>query len=420
MRSLINAVRDGSWVNSERTVAYPVIILVLQTLTMTVGVLLGSGLNNALGDQPIGTDFLSFYSVSVLVRDGRAGDAYDLQSLVAVQQEIAGPGSPVYAWLYPPVALFVVAPLSLVDYGIALSLWLVVTGALYVSALYRLVQRPRAILPILAFPAVFLTVGHGQNSFLSAGILAWSLLLLSAGGSSLGGGGVGLLSFKPQLGLLLPVAFVAGRNTRAFLAAALSVVGLVGASVLVFGVDTWSAFLGGSGFSLEVLEEGMVSWEKMISAFAAARLIGIPSTAAWVFQGLVSLGSALVVWRCWSREVSTGLRIAATAIATLLATPFALDYEGTFLGLAIAGLVADGLDRGFLTWERSAWALLWVSPLLWRLVAIGLGLPLGFLSVAVAMLMIVRRARVLDTAPAGRATPFGPREPNSHIEGTDD
>ena len=362
---------------------------------MGVGALLGAGINNALGGQPVGTDFLSFYAVSTLIREGHASAAYDLEALHAAQQAIAGPDSPFYGWLYPPIALLVVAPLSMLPYGLSLVAWLVLTGAIYVSALRRILPQPRALLPILAFPGVFLTAGHGQNALLSAGILSWGLVVL-AKNPSLGGALLGTLSFKPQLGLLLPVAFVASRNAKAFAAATLSVLALSGLSLLAFGTETWAAFLAQSGFAVDVLEEGGVAWEKMISAFAAARLVGLSAPVAWVLQAIVTAGAAALVWHVWHKPRPDAFRTAAIALGTLLATPFALDYEATFLGVAIAAMAADGLERRFLDWEKSALAILWVSPLLWRMSSIGTGVPFGLLVLVAAVALLLRRVRWSD------------------------
>ncbi len=375
----------------SRLIGYPIIFLAVEVVVVAIGVLLGQGINNALGGQPVGTDFLSFYSVSSLILDGHPVDAYGTESLHAVQQEIAGSGSPFYGWLYPPIAMLLVAPLSLLPYGASLIVWLLLTGLVYVSGLRRLLPFRRAWLPILAFPGVFLSIGHGQNSLLSAGLLAWALVLLPKSGW-LGGALAGLLIFKPQLGLLLPVAFLAARNIRAFVGATVSVIALSALSLAVFGAKTWTAFLAGSGFAVDVLEEGGVSWEKMISAFAAARLLGLPSEMAWVVQGALTIASGVLVWLFWSRGGPYQLKVAALALGTVVATPFALDYEATFVGLALAAMVALGIERGFLPWEKSVYALLWVSPLFWRVAATSTGFPLGFLTVVAAAVLLLRRA----------------------------
>lgn len=79
-----------------------------------------------------------------------------------------------YAWESPPTALLIVYPLALLPY-----LWsLAVGGAVYLTALWRILPRPLTLWASLAYPAVLLTIGHSQNALLTTGLLGWGLLLL--------------------------------------------------------------------------------------------------------------------------------------------------------------------------------------------------------------------------------------------------
>ena len=70
-------------------------------------------------------------------------------------------------------------------------------------------------LPVAAaFPAVFINLGHGQNGFLTAGLLGAALLSLPRR-PLLSGILFGLLAYKPQFGLLIPVALLVAGQWRA-------------------------------------------------------------------------------------------------------------------------------------------------------------------------------------------------------------
>ena len=71
------------------------------------------------------------------------------------------------------------------------------------------------------------------------------------------------------------------------------------------------------------------------------------------------------------------LKAAALCIGTILATPYSFDYDMMVLAPAIAFLAADGLRRGFLPWEKTALAALWLVPLVARTVAHASMIPLG-------------------------------------------
>ena len=99
------------------------------------------------------------------------------------------------------------------------------------------------LLPLLAFPAVFWTIGLGQNAFLNAALFGGFTLLLDRRPLS-AGMLLGVLCYKPHFGLLAPVALhrrpaVAG----AFAGAAITVAVAGRASVALFGWGTWTAYL---------------------------------------------------------------------------------------------------------------------------------------------------------------------------------
>ncbi len=385
-------IQSGNWLTGQRLRHYPVLFLILFVLMGTWMVVAGPPGRDGFSGQPLGTDFLSFWSASQLLRQGRPEAAYDHAALHAIQQSVAGPDSPLYTWLYPPMAFLVVAPLAALPYLPALTVWLVATLAAYLPALWRFLPDRRALVPMLAFPPVFVTLGHGQNAFLSAALLGWGLVLLPKR-PFWAGLLMGALIYKPHLGLLLPVAFLAAGSWRAVLGATLSVLALAAASYLLFGPETWAAFLAKSDYSRQVLEQGMVDWRKMIGGFAAARLLGAGIGLSWAIQAAVTLAAALAVWRVWRGPAPHAVKAAALAAGALLATPFALDYDATLLGLALAALVADGCRRGFGPWQVTALAAAWVLPLAWRPLAMATDIPLGPVTVALVLWVAVRRAR---------------------------
>src|ERR1700755_1378688 len=103
----------------------------------------------------------------------------------ARERQIFGAATPYYGWLYPPLFLLVVTPLALLPYPLALLLWQGATFALYpavIGAILRRLRRDDATVARLwlpaaaAFPAAFINLGHGQNGFLTAGLLGAALI----------------------------------------------------------------------------------------------------------------------------------------------------------------------------------------------------------------------------------------------------
>ena len=65
----------------------------------------------------------------------------------------------------------------------------------------------------------------------------------------------------------------------------------------------------------------------------------------------------------------------ALVAATLLASPFLLDYDLTLLAFPLAYLAREGLERGFAPFEKSVLILAYLLPLASRILAGGLDLP---------------------------------------------
>jgi hypothetical protein len=185
----------------------------------------------------------------------------------------------------------------------------------------------------------------GGSFFLTTGLFCWGLLQLPRR-PVLAGILFGVLTFKPHLGLLLPVALVAGGHWRTVVAAALTAVLSAAASLVLFGTGVWSDFLASTSETRSMLESGMNfgHYYKMQSVFAAARLLGSPMLVAYTLQALVALAAAAAVAWIWRRPAADpDMKNAALMAATPLSTAFIFDYDLMLLAPAIAWL-ARGLD----------------------------------------------------------------------------
>src|SRR3984893_6397971 len=107
------------------------------------------------------------------------------------------------------------------------------------------------LLLALAFPAVLINVGHGHNGFLTAALLGGGLVILDRR-ALIARFLVGLMAYKPQFGLMIPIALAAGGYWRTFAAAAVTAVLLTLVTTLAFGVQVWHAFLVGAEFTRTV------------------------------------------------------------------------------------------------------------------------------------------------------------------------
>jgi hypothetical protein len=149
-----------------------------------------------------------------------------------------------------------------------------------------------------------------------------------------------------------------------------------------------------------LLEQGGTGWEKMQSVFSAVRMWGAGNHAAYAVQATLALTLAASLAWLWQGDAAFELKAAGLATASLLATPYVLDYDLVVLAIAIAFFVRHGLRRGFCHYEISLLAAVWIAPLLSRGIAGVTGIPLGLLALLTLYVFTLRRA-TMDRARAG-------------------
>jgi hypothetical protein len=284
-----------------------------------------------------------------------------------------------------------------VPYAWGLAIWLAAGLAAYLAAMRAILPRTETLLIAAAFPAVFVNIGHGQNGFLTAALLGGALQLLDRR-PWLAGVLIGCLAYKPQFGVLIPVALLAGGRWSTIGAAAATVAALLALSLATLGGGVWHAFTDSMNFTQTVvLEQGDTGWEKIQSVFSAARMWGAGIHTAYAVQIALALLLATGLAWLWHSDAAFELKAAGLATASLLATPYVLDYDLVVLAVAIAFFARHGLSRGFRDFEISLLAAAWIVPLLSRGIAGVTGIPLGLLVLLTFYAFTLRRA-VLDRA----------------------
>jgi hypothetical protein len=392
--------RSGAWLTRERVRLVAMVLLIASAAGFALLVVTAHGDVDRQG-RPLGTDFSDIYAAGTYVLDGNPAAPFDLPRQHAREQALFGQATPFYGWHYPPYFLFVAGLLAEMPYGLALTVWQAVTLALYLLIVWRIVapspgaaSRGDWLLLALAFPAVLINVGHGQNGFLTAALMGGALVALPSR-PALAGVLFGLLIYKPQFGVMIPLALLAGAHWRTIAAAAATVALLTLATTLVFGPQIWPAFLASTEFSRTVvLEQGGTGWHKIQSLFSWARMWGASIPVAYALQGMLMAAVAVAIVRLWHSTAPHALKAAALCLAAILATPYTLDYDMMVLAPAIAFFAADGIARGFRSWEKTALAALWLAPLVTRSVAQATLIPLGVPAMLAAFVVLWRRAEL--------------------------
>lgn len=395
------------WLGLERVRLYSAVVLLLFGLLVAVWAWHSEGFTDDTVSRP-GADFAVFWSASYLALSEGPVQAYHIGRHLEIMNEFGplGAGSTVVMpWLYPPTFLLLALPLALLPLPFSYLLFVAGSGYAYLRVV-RAVLKAGAVqhrglwLPVLAAPAVLLCAVLGQNALLTAALAGGAVVLLDKR-PVLAGMLAGLLAMKPQLALLVPVALIAGHHWRALRSAIASAALFTGASVAICGWDTVPAFLHSTAWARENLMEGTSgAWYGMPSVLSAAQLLGLSSPAAYAVQAMAAVAAAVAVACVWSRTASVPLRAAALAAAALLATPYVRHYELTWMGIAVAGLAADGMRQRLSGSERLLFLAAWLLPVFEHANPL-IGLPqIGPLVSALLVFDAVRRANVRAPLPA--------------------
>ena len=392
MTHIWQGLRSGDWLTDARMRGYSLILLAICTLALVGWIAASDGLIDR-NSKPIGTDFSNVYAAGTLIWQGRPAEAYEPARQHAAEKAVFGGREvPFYGWLYPPFFFVVAFLVASLPYAWGLAIWLAASFAAYLAAMRAIVPRPETLLIAAAFPAVFINIGHGQNGFLTAALLGGALHWLDRR-PWLAGVLIGLLAYKPQFGVLIPVALLAGGRWNTIGAAAATVAALVAVSFVTLGGGVWHAFADSMTFTQTVvLEQGGIGWEKIQSAFSAMRMWGAGVRSAYAIQIALALMLAASLAWLWQSNALFELKASALATASLLATPYVLDYDLVVLAVAIVFFVRHGMNRGFHDYEISLLAAAWVMPLLSRAIAGATGIPLGLLVLLALYVIIVQRA----------------------------
>ena len=384
--------RSGEWLTSARARGYSLILLGLCAVAIAGWIAVSDGLIDRNG-KPLGTDFSNVYAAGRLTWQGHPAEAYDPPLQHAAEKAVfAGREVPFYGWHYPPFFLAIAFLVAAVPYAWGLSIWLATSFTAYLMTMRAILPRSETLLIAAAFPAVFVNIGHGQNGFLTTALLGGALHLLDRR-PWLAGVLIGLLAYKPQFGALIPIALLAGARWRTIGAAIVTVASLIALSLVTLGGGVWHAFADSMAFTQTVvLEQGNTGWEKIQSIFSAVRMWGGSVQLAYAFQIALAAALAATLARLWHSDAAFELKAAALSVASLLATPYVLDYDLVVLGIAIAYLARLGLAHGFRAYEISVLAAAWIAPLLSRGIAQVAAIPLGLLVLLSLYTLILRRA----------------------------
>jgi alpha-1,2-mannosyltransferase len=363
------------------------------------------------GISMVSGDFVGFWTTGRLALEGRAADAYSEVPLFFAQLALhKDPSWAYFAFFYPPYFLLLCATFAVFPYFPALCLWLVATCAVYAAALRamvpkRLRERESVWLLFLGYPAVMVNAGFGQNGFLSTALLGGAAIWLDRQ-PMLAGVCLGCLSYKPQLGIVVPLALAVAGRWRCFATAAATVLILAAAATLAFGGGIWPAFIAD-------MAEAQHNWMEaynplylryLITVFGAVRLHDGAIALAYVLQTAVSAVAMLMLVRALRSRPpgaqSGRAEIAAIAACIPFCSPFMLEYDLVILAVPMIWLLGEALRDGFRRGEGIALVFAYLAPALFKITAFDGAVKLSVIAAAALLfVMVLRRMKQAPVRP---------------------
>jgi arabinofuranan 3-O-arabinosyltransferase len=330
-------------------------------------------------------DFCWIWASGTLAASSNPGLIYDPAAFTAALDALFGPSECKFLhFSYPPTVLFFNYPFGLLPYMTAFAVWIVATIALYLGAVYTIIPRPAALIAALTPMAVPVNVLFGHNGFLTAGLIGLSLIFVERR-QWLCGILFGLLTYKPQFGVLFPLALLASQNWRALCWAAASSVVLSAAAAAAFGYHGWPNFIDLLWHRNSSLSPDGVGLE-LQSVYGLLYWAGVSTWLSWTVHLAVSIVVVIAVCAVWAKPIPYSLKAAILSIGALTVTPYVLRYDLCILSIPVAFLVKDGLSRGFLAGERTVILICIAAFLLWLALV-----PIGAVISPVILFLIARR-----------------------------
>ena len=237
------------------------LLLLVASLALMVPVLrfywpAGDGLD--VVGYPLGRDFINVWSGPQVAFGDKVSALFDLRGYHEAIGRLFGTPLPFHNWGYPLFTLPAFWPLAQLPYFWALAVWTVGLFAIFAAIVLAEVEpdrRRQALLLLALTPACLINAIGGQNGFLSAALFLGGVLNIDRR-PILAGVLIGLLTFKPHLGIVLPFALVALGAWRVIASAAVTALALVAVSTAIFGLDAWRDYFAVVGpYQTELLRQ---------------------------------------------------------------------------------------------------------------------------------------------------------------------
>lgn len=296
-----------------------------------------------------GADFIGFYVLGSVARGAAVARLYDPTTERQAQVRLIPEAHEVqYLPVYGPQVYLFFSPFARWPFERALLIWTMISALIYgvcCAVVWRSCASLREDWPTVAIvaaanPAFFNLMLHGQSSALALAFITAAYCALKSGKPFLGGLAIGMLAYKPQLGIVAAAVFVIDREWRIAAGAIVAASAQLGVAWAYFGTELmksyWQAMLwlrqvnqllAIKPYQMHSLSE---FWTLLLSYNAAAGTM-------YVISAILTIALSAIVWRS---AAPLSLRYSMLLLGTALVSPHLYVYDLVILAPAFL-LITD-------------------------------------------------------------------------------
>ena len=296
-------------------------------------------------------DFANYWIAAKVMFEGDIQSIFTQSEFILHHKAAFGESYPWRAWSYPPSFLLFLPPLYLFEYHIAYVVFTGVTLGMFYYATILCARNAKIVwlidenpwknhtFMLLLLAIVVVNIRYFQNGFLTSSLLLFGLAFWNKK-PVLAGFFIGLLTIKPQLGILLPFLLLLDRNWVTFLSASVTAILLVILSSVIFGFESWINYFETTvpyqSLVLTHFGEGTEYLPMMLSGFMLARTLGLDASFALVVHLIFLIPTVFLLIKIFIKVTDQTIQFLTLIIGTFLISPYNFNYDAGILSVFCA------------------------------------------------------------------------------------
>ena len=386
------------WLTPERIKLYSATICILTFVAWGISQYIGPGLIDASGTI-IGSDFLAFYTAGKFYLNNRVDQLYDFEAIHSFETTITNTpigNRNIYFFLNPPFTAPFFSLFSHSNYLTGLIIWwsLGLFLIFFSISLLRTELKELASYSIsrlfltcfLFFPTMFWFI-NGQNTSISLFLYTVIYIMLRRNKDFLAGLALGLLLYKPQLGIAIAFVLLIKRRWQALIGGFVTACTLIVISFVTMNELAVKSYLKVTSLLPEVFRLNSSvkilqppTWgQDSFFGFSSLLLDNISKVGAdclYIFLCLLSFAVIVILWENtpWEPKTRTwDMAISSTLAQGLLIAPHLFQHDLMLLLLPFAvvwshyagGTNGRALDGGpLLFWSALVYLICFIGNII--------------------------------------------------------